>query len=246
MGDDRKKKGSYAVGVATRESILVAASEMIADVGYHGMSLRDLARRVGISHPAVIYHFPNKESMISMIMLRCEELMGFVDVEIDEKDGSLIPSRLKVESVNELAIAFMRLALHPEADKLMAVSSVIEHEANCDTHPLHYYIKARRTLIQEFWLNAIHEARQSEHFQFLINEKFVATMLMTLWAGTKQAACNPDDTLTGLDRITTFLATCVIYLRMPPENLVAFAASLPEELASAFVRTMNYVNTFLD
>ena len=56
MTTQRKTRGVYSVGQATRESILSAAMVLIAERGYNGFSLRDLGRRVGISHPAVVYH----------------------------------------------------------------------------------------------------------------------------------------------------------------------------------------------
>lgn len=43
------ERGPYAGGVARREAILDATVDMIAEVGYHGLSMRDVARRVGIS-----------------------------------------------------------------------------------------------------------------------------------------------------------------------------------------------------
>ena len=47
----RGARGPYASRVARRESIMNAAVDVLAEVGYHGMSLRDVARKVGISHP---------------------------------------------------------------------------------------------------------------------------------------------------------------------------------------------------
>ena len=64
MTAQRKPRGAYSVGQATRESILSAAMVLIAERGYNGFSLRDLGRRVGISHPAVVYHFPSKEAIL--------------------------------------------------------------------------------------------------------------------------------------------------------------------------------------
>ncbi len=54
MTTQRKARGAYSVGQATRESILSAAMVLIAERGYNGFSLRDLGRRVGISHPRCV------------------------------------------------------------------------------------------------------------------------------------------------------------------------------------------------
>ena len=63
MTTQRKARGAYSVGQATRESILSAAMVLIAERGYNGFSLRDLGRRVGISHPlSSITFLPRKRS----------------------------------------------------------------------------------------------------------------------------------------------------------------------------------------
>ena len=40
-----------------REEILAGAAEMFAEHGYHGASLRDISRHIGISHPGLMHHF---------------------------------------------------------------------------------------------------------------------------------------------------------------------------------------------
>ncbi|MGO2586044.1 MAG: TetR/AcrR family transcriptional regulator, partial [Brachybacterium tyrofermentans] len=42
---------STTPGQARREAILDGAAALFAERGYHGASLRDISRRVGISHP---------------------------------------------------------------------------------------------------------------------------------------------------------------------------------------------------
>jgi len=51
MTTQRKARGAYSVGQATRESILSAAMVLIAERGYNGFSLRDPGRRGGVSPP---------------------------------------------------------------------------------------------------------------------------------------------------------------------------------------------------
>jgi len=85
MTTQRKARGAYSVGQATRESILSAAMVLIAERGYNGFSLRDLGRRVGISHPAVVYHFPSKEAILRSAIQRHEEMNALFDVSINEE-----------------------------------------------------------------------------------------------------------------------------------------------------------------
>ncbi|MBA4179069.1 MAG: hypothetical protein C0506_00625 [Anaerolinea sp.] len=47
----------------TRDRILAAARELFADNGYVGASTRMIARRVGLTDPALYYYFPTKRDL---------------------------------------------------------------------------------------------------------------------------------------------------------------------------------------
>jgi AcrR family transcriptional regulator len=50
-----------------RRALLEAAADAIAEVGPAGVSLRDLARRVGVSHAAPAHHFGDKTGLLTAI-----------------------------------------------------------------------------------------------------------------------------------------------------------------------------------
>jgi AcrR family transcriptional regulator len=51
-----------------RATILAAAKILFADKGYHGVSVDEIARRLGVS-PAVLYqHFPSKEALYEEVL----------------------------------------------------------------------------------------------------------------------------------------------------------------------------------
>lgn len=63
-----------------REEILDAASALFAERGYHGASLRDISRRVGISHPGMLHHFASKELLLGAVIDRLEaHAQGLLD-----------------------------------------------------------------------------------------------------------------------------------------------------------------------
>lgn len=69
-----------APGRSRREEILDAASALFAERGYHGASLRDISRRVGISHPGMLHHFPSKEALLAAVIDRLEaHAQGLLD-----------------------------------------------------------------------------------------------------------------------------------------------------------------------
>jgi AcrR family transcriptional regulator len=48
--------------------VLAAALEAFAERGYHGASVRDIAQRVGVSVPALYYHYENKQAMLFSLL----------------------------------------------------------------------------------------------------------------------------------------------------------------------------------
>lgn len=52
-----------------RAEILSAASELFAQRGYHGVSIGDLGRAVGLTGPALYRHFRGKEALLAEMLL---------------------------------------------------------------------------------------------------------------------------------------------------------------------------------
>ena len=55
---------------ASIERILDAAEQLFAEFGYHGVTLKDVAKRVGVSSTLIHYHFSGKESIYEAIWAR--------------------------------------------------------------------------------------------------------------------------------------------------------------------------------
>src|SRR3954453_17161951 len=67
-------RGGYAKGRATREEILDSAMRLFGEVGYHPASLREVAARVGISHPGLLHHFASKAALLEAVLTRRDEI----------------------------------------------------------------------------------------------------------------------------------------------------------------------------
>jgi AcrR family transcriptional regulator len=48
--------------------ILAGALEVFYERGYHGASVRDIARRVGVTVPALYYHYENKQALLVALL----------------------------------------------------------------------------------------------------------------------------------------------------------------------------------
>ena len=66
----RAKNHKARIREASIERILDAAEQLFAEYGYHGVTLKDVAARVGVSSTLIHYHFNGKESIFEAIWAR--------------------------------------------------------------------------------------------------------------------------------------------------------------------------------
>jgi AcrR family transcriptional regulator len=65
----RVSEGARAPKTIERHrEILAEALDLMAEVGYHGASLRELAKRLGISQPSLYHYFSTKEELVEQII----------------------------------------------------------------------------------------------------------------------------------------------------------------------------------
>ena len=68
-----KKQAVPAPPQDLRDACVVAAREAIAEHGIENHSLRDVARRLGVSHQAPYKHYPSRDHLLAEVMRRCFE-----------------------------------------------------------------------------------------------------------------------------------------------------------------------------
>jgi AcrR family transcriptional regulator len=54
-----------------RDACIVAAQEVIAERGIENLSLREVARKLGVSHQAPYKHYPSRDHLLTEVMRRC-------------------------------------------------------------------------------------------------------------------------------------------------------------------------------
>lgn len=69
----KKKEPLPAPPQDLREACVVAARDAIAERGIENLSLRDVARRLGVSHQAPYKHYPSRDHLLAEVMRRCFE-----------------------------------------------------------------------------------------------------------------------------------------------------------------------------
>src|SRR5262252_2831014 len=99
---------------ALREALIAEALQVIAEHGEAALSLRDLARRLGVSHAAPQRHFPSLDALQGAI---AEEGFGLLAATVaDAVDSSASP----VDRLADAGWAYVRFALdHPNHFRVM-------------------------------------------------------------------------------------------------------------------------------
>lgn len=59
-----------------RETLMLAADELLASQGLVGLTLREVARVAGVSHAAPYHHFANLDELLAAVAARSFEMLG--------------------------------------------------------------------------------------------------------------------------------------------------------------------------
>jgi AcrR family transcriptional regulator len=112
---------SLGIEPGRRGEILVAALQVFAEKGYDAGTMRDIARRVGVTEPALYRHFASKEDLF-MELLRAtagrmrDEVFGMLD--------ALDPATLRASIISILVDRREALALYGPALRTMIIAAV--------------------------------------------------------------------------------------------------------------------------
>jgi AcrR family transcriptional regulator len=110
-----------------KEALIVAGLEILSEHGIEGLSLRKVAKKIGVSHTAPYNHFPDKQALLAAISTAGHEQLyrKLLDMFEKSKDdpATIIP---------EIAWAYLQFALDNPAKFKLMFSGAREEERN---HP---------------------------------------------------------------------------------------------------------------
>jgi AcrR family transcriptional regulator len=66
-----RSKTEAAAPLDLRDACIVAAQQVIAERGIENLSLREVSRKLGVSHQAPYKHYPSRDHLLAEVMRRC-------------------------------------------------------------------------------------------------------------------------------------------------------------------------------
>ncbi len=113
-----KSGASSRGGDRTRRRILGAALRLFSRDGFHGTSIRGLARSVGLTEAAIYYHFPSKRAIVRALyerrgfmaaMEELEHLPGDIPLEQQLTANAAASARLWDENTDFLRVVIVEV-----------------------------------------------------------------------------------------------------------------------------------------
>jgi AcrR family transcriptional regulator len=118
------KRGSYAKGQARRQQIVDAAVQVFARSGYTSGSLREVAKRVGLTPAGLLHHFASKEELYAEVIRQRDERVRAAAG--DPAEHTLLEQAAKVVAYNQ------------STRGLTSLYTTVAAEATDPEHPSHH------------------------------------------------------------------------------------------------------------
>ncbi|KRF21824.1 TetR/AcrR family transcriptional regulator [Phycicoccus sp. Soil803] len=128
-------RGPYAKSAQRSKEIIQAATTVFATNGYHGGSLRDIARQLDLSLTSIVHHFGSKFALLEAVLERADETVGtgFADFDFDADCTE-----------RGVALATMsRVRSNLERPELLRLLAILAAESSAPDHPAHEWFIGR-------------------------------------------------------------------------------------------------------
>ena len=134
-------RGPYAKTAEVRRKILEVCIEAFGSSGFHGATMKDIARRAGISQSGLAHHFPTKADL----------LIGVLQ-ERAEQEARVIYGAARFPLISR---QHANIVDNEHRAGLIQLHSIISSEATSPEHPAHLiyrgrYDNLRQELTREF------------------------------------------------------------------------------------------------
>lgn len=197
----------YAKTAQVRQGILDACLAAFGDVGFHGSSMAEIARRAGISHTGLLHHFPRKEDLLTAVLeLEDERSATFLKQHSDDpgSEASAILSRMismLVESGRPIG--------------LVELNATLTGEATSPGHPAHAHFAERYVNVRRFMTRLFTALEAEGRLSTTLRPNELATVTIAVIEGTNIQRLYGHDSGEIQRAVHAFLTSVVRDLRDP-------------------------------
>lgn len=164
------RRGPYAKTARVRAEIVEAATNVFATRGYHGGSLRDIARQIDIAPTSLIHHFGSKS--------------GLLEAVLENADGSAAPWYPDHAEAFGLKAAILRLVeFNYSRPELLRLLAIMASEASDPDHPAHAWFVSRYEALSANMTVMIERDVAEGRVQAILPSPNVARIIIGFWDG---------------------------------------------------------------
>ncbi|WP_415855387.1 TetR/AcrR family transcriptional regulator [Sinomonas sp. G460-2] len=169
-------RGPYAKTAATKLRIIESCIEAFAETGFYGTTMKDIARRAGISYTGLLHHFPKKEDLLLAVL----ELRAHRDEEFLARTGGLNAGTDPLGVLHGMLEVARGNTLKPG---LLELHAVVSGEATSAEHPAHGHYVAHYRDLRQFYAAAYSSLRERGLLESSATPETLATMTVSLING---------------------------------------------------------------
>jgi len=124
-----------------KEALISAGLEILSEQGIEGLSLRNVAKKIGVSHTASYNHFPDKQALLAAISTAGHEQLHQILLNMFKKT-----KHSSSHVISAIAWAYLQFALDNPAKFKLMFSGALEEER---AHPEYVEISMKNISLLE-------------------------------------------------------------------------------------------------
>lgn len=171
-------RGPYAKSAEIRRRIVEACADALGETGFYGVTMKDVARRAGVSYTGLLHHYSRKEDLlVAVLQLRSDE-----STEHLRSASALDPAEHPLEALRGMLAVLDRNEQQPG---LVELHTVLSAEATSPDHPAHEYYVERSRAFRRFFRDIFAALAERDLLSSPIDPETLATMTVSLINGVQ-------------------------------------------------------------
>lgn len=180
-----KARGPYAKTALRKQQIIEAATSVFSASGYHGGSLRDISRELGVSLTSLVHHFGTKSELLIAVL------------ENADHTGADWVGPRSIEAGARVALSEI-VVFNFSRPELLRLFTILSSEASAPDHPAHEWFVARYHRVIATVSASIAHDQSVGRIAASVDPLNAAKLLVAGWDGLQlQWLLNPDEDMRG-------------------------------------------------